>query len=734
MRAAHDELGNRSETRVPHPGPSTHDLPLPVRNFAATRRALSIVFAASVLVPLLCLLGYGYFSFERTVTEAGDIIDRLSRVAEEQAAKVIDLNQAIGARVIDLLGEEGDTEIRAREAMLHRQLDAIGGGYPQVAAISIVGVDGQLLVSSRFLPVPDISIAGREDFIQARKIPRQPYFALPVPGSVTKTVVFNTAIGRTASNGDFLGIVMIALRQEYFTRFYDDLAGKSPELLIGLYRDDGRILARYPRASLGANPAPNAVFAAALRHRDTVGHVRLKSTIDGIERLVSYRRVAGYPLYVISGYERAGVIAEWRRHLVVVASLTALPCIAVWLLILFSLRRLRNEQLAWERWQSEIGLRLSAEASSRHLQRMGALGNLVANVAHDFNNLLQVVSANMALARRKGFRDVEHEVLAVERASDNAKSVARRLLSVARKQPLKQESLDLAVWLPAVEGLLRTTLGQKVRLVVDVSDDIWTVFTDATELELALINVALNARDAMTMGGRVVIRCENVSFAEDEDAALKGDYVLISATDNGEGMSQDIASRAFEPLFTTKVRGTGTGLGLAQVLAACEQAGGTARIDSAPGRGAAVKLYLRRYRAAPAAELTGLPVPDTCVSAGAARSVLVAEDNDEVAAAVAAVLETLGCTAQVVHSGDEAWEVLRAGGVFDLVLSDVQMPGKLTGIDLAERVRSERPAQKIALMTGYADELERATQLDIPVLAKPFNIDALQLLVPSLQL
>ncbi|WP_205962843.1 hybrid sensor histidine kinase/response regulator [Pararobbsia silviterrae] len=709
----------------------TPDLPLPARNFAATHRILLIVFAASVLVPFMCLCGYGYFDFQRRVADANDVIDRLARVGVEQAVKVMDLNEAIGTRIIDLLGNGDDRAIRARERTLHDAMTEIGGGYPQVAAISVLGVDGDLLASSRFYPAPNESIKQREDFREIRARRPKPNFSLPMLGRLTGLVIFDTGMGRSAPNGAFLGAVMIALRQDYFRSFYADLVSNNDALLIGLYRDDGGLLARYPEVRPGTNPAPNTAFVAALASGQQAGHLRMRSTIDGVERYLSYRRVGDYPLYVSVGYAHAAIFAQWWPHLMIVASLTALPCVAVWLLIAFSLRRLREEQRAWERWQSEVGLRLSAEAASRHLQRMGALGNLVANVAHDFNNLLMVVDANMSLVRHKGFRNAEPEVLAVERAAANAETVARRLLSVARKQPLKPAPLDLATWLLAASGLLHTSVGHSIEMRVDVPADIWPVFTDPTELELALINIAVNARDVLQPGGRFSIVCENVRLDAADGHLAAGEYVRISLTDSGEGMSEEVRLRVFEPLFTTKVVGSGTGLGLTQVLAACEQAGGTARIESAPGAGTTVRLYLARYvgpdKAVPPVE------PDRCASDAPATScsVLVAEDNAEVAAAVTAVLDMFGCRVQTVASGDEAWQTLQAGATFDLVLSDIQMPGRLNGIDLAERVRATYPLQKIALMTGYADELGRAKHLHVPVLPKPFDIDELRALIPE---
>ncbi len=704
------------------------DFPMPSRNFAATRRMLLIVLAVSIVFPLACLAGYGYFDYQRRIADSNDMIDRLARVNEEQAVKVLDLNQQMASRVIELLGNESDAQIRSREPALHDRLREIGGDFPQVAAISVLGVNGDLLVSSRVSPAPALSVGQREDFRSARAMRPHPYFSLPMFGTLSQTDVFNTLIGRSGEDGQFLGAVSVALRNVYFSRFYRDLADGDGSLALGLYRQDGSLLVRYPAWPAGAKPSVHSAFTAALRDKELFGHIRLKSTVDGVERLLAFRRVGDYPLYVVSAYATASIGVAWRAHFLVIAAITTVPCAAIWLLVFFSLRQLEGERRAWERWQGEVAMRLSVEASSRQLQRMGALGNLVANVAHDFNNLLMVVSANAELARLKRFNNVEKEVLAVERATATAESLTRRLLSVAKKQPLKQEPVALATWLPAAAPLIDAALGDNIELALNMVDNVWPVLADPTDLEFAIMNLAVNARDAMPRGGRFVIRCQNNRLVGSDTLLPDGEYVLIACSDDGEGMPEAVARRAFEPLFTTKLRGSGTGLGLAQVLAMCEQAGGAARIDSVPGSGTTVRLYLPRYRErqsalAPEAETVQQSAPSSL------GMVLLVEDNEDVAAGVAAVLETFGCEVRHEPTADQALGVLEGGAKFELVLSDIQMPGKLNGIDLAEKVRSEWPTQKIALMTGYADELERARRLGVAILAKPFNIDELHALV-----
>jgi signal transduction histidine kinase/CheY-like chemotaxis protein len=701
---------------------------MPSRNFAATRRMLLIVLAVSIVFPLICLAGYGYFDYQRRIADSDDMIERLARVAEEQAVKVLDLNQQMSSRIVELLGNEDETQIRAREAMLHDRLREIGGDFPQVSSIYLLGAKGDLLVSSRVFPAPAISIGQREDFLSAKAMRPQQYFSLPMFGPLSQTNVFTTATGRSDADGRFLGVVSVALRNEYFSRFYRELTNGDSSLAMGLYRQDGNLLVRYPPWPAGAKPTPQSKFTQALRDRQLFGHVRLNSTVDGVERLLAFRRVGDYPLYVMSAYATSSIGAAWRRHFILIAALTAVPCVAIWLLVLYSLRQLEGERRAWERWQGEVAMRLSAEASSRQLQRMGALGNLVANVAHDFNNLLMVVSANTELARLKRFNHVEKEVLAVERATATAESLTRRLLSVARKQPLKQEPLDLATWLPAAAPLIDAALGDNVELALNMVDSVWQVLADPTDLEYAIMNLAVNARDAMPRGGRFVIRCQNNRLVGSDTLLPDGEYVLIACSDDGEGMPEAVARRAFEPLFTTKLRGSGTGLGLAQVLSMCEQAGGTAKIESVPGSGTTVRLYLPRYRERQKATATQIETAQAAVPAPSGV-VLLVEDNEDVAAGVAAVLETFGCEVRHEPTADQALDLLTGGARFELVLSDIQMPGKLNGIDLAEKVRSAWPSQKIALMTGYADELERARRLGVAILAKPFNIDELHALV-----
>lgn len=707
------------------------EIPIPPRDFGATRRLLIIVLAASIVTPLFFIAAYGTIGYQRRLSDSSEVIDRLARVTEEQATKVLDLNREMSSRITGVLGFDGDESIRGRQEDIHRTLNEMAERLPQIAAISIFGRDGELLVSSRFYPAPGVSIGGRSDFVAAREHGADTAISLPLRGAVTGADVFNTTTTRRAADGQFLGVIGISLRREYFFSFYKELAATDDALTLGLYRRDGGILIRYPPPRVQPAPVRNLPLAHAIGGRTPSGRIRIDSTLDGVDKLLAYRQVGEYPLYVTAGYAVSAITNRWLQQYGLVALATLVPCFGIWFLVVFSLRRLEEEQSAWESWRAEVGMRLTAEATSRQMRRMGALGNLVANVAHDFNNLLMVVKANMELARRKGFNNLEREVTAVERASAGAEGLARRLLSVARKQPLRLQATQLKPWLDDVGSLLRTSIGEHVALQMYVSETVWPAYVDATELESAIINIAVNAKDAMPEGGEFVIRCENVWLAKASGGLTPGEYVLIACSDSGTGMPESVVQRAFEPLFTTKAANAGTGLGLAQVFAMCEQAGGTSRIDSVLGKGTTIRLYLPKWQG----QATQTPPPSVqppsvqaapATGAGSQGSVLLVEDNEEVAAGLAAVLEVFGWTARHELTGDAALALLDAGHRFDLILSDIQMPGTNNGIDVAEKVRHFWPLQEIALMTGYADEFERAKHVGVTILSKPFNIDDLQ--------
>ncbi|MEM5326689.1 response regulator [Paraburkholderia sp. JHI2823] len=723
----------RPANEAPFPAAPGHD-------FKVRRRTLLALLVAAIVLPCVYVIAMAYNDLRMREADATDITLRTLRVAEEHALKVFDMNEALDARVSDLVRGLDDDGIRANEVQIHQKLDDIGGGFPQVAAVSIFGRDGDLLASSRYSPPPPLSIATRDDFTGTRDGSVLEHVSRVMPGQVNGETVFNMGVSRSDDADAFAGLVSVALRTAYFSSFYRDLLGPASPMALGLVRSDGAILAfgPPPRASASAI-TPRSPLDDALARGSESGVVRMHSAVLDSNVIVAYRRVGGYPVYVTCAYRTPAIWAAWYRHLSVLIISMFAPSIALWCVIWLSLRRLAAEEEAWERWQAEASMRRSIESAYRQARKMEALGNLVGSVAHDFNNLLMIISANVQIVRRRGAAGLEREISAVERALKSGQSLTRQLLGVARKQPLRNETIDVGRWLPAARELLRASLGAKASLVVEVDDGVWPVLVDVAEFELALINLAVNARDAMPNGGRFTVRARNITFRPGEGFPLDGEFVHVTLEDTGAGMPPGVLARAFEPLYTTKSKGTGTGLGLPQVFAFCERSGGLAAIDSAIGAGTTVHLYLPRSLAEPPAQRPGEAREETPeVQQG--LNVLLVEDNDEVAAGTEALLQMMGHRVTCASDAASALERIEAPHFdgedtprFDLVLSDIHMPGTMNGIDLAETLQGLKPGLPVILVTGYAEELDRARNVDVRVLSKPFDIALLEKMLDGIR-
>ncbi|GLU33398.1 ATP-binding protein [Trinickia caryophylli] len=707
---------------------------VPEPDFAVRRITLIVLLGAAVVLPFLYAAATAYSDFRTRVSAATDATTRTVRIAEEHALKVFDLNETLDARVDDLVRGLGDEKIRAAEADIHDKLQRIGGGYPQVASISIFGPQGMLVANSRYYPAPRASIAGRDDFVGIR--------GGRILEHVSKTMtwhagsgeaIFNTGIARHNTDGSFAGLVSVALRRSYFESFYRELLGAdSRALTMSLVRADGAVLATYPPR---AEAAPPPALVSSLEAGAKAGVLRVGSSPEtGSGEILAFRRVGAYPVYVTCAYNGAVIWADWYHRAAIFAASIFAPSIVLWLVLGLSLRRLSAEEAAWMHWQAEASMRRSIETAYRQSRKMEALGNLVGSVAHDFNNLLMIVATNVQIARRRGAANIDRELGAIERALKSGQSLTRQLLGVARKQPLRNETIDLARWMAASRELLNASLGAKVSLVIDIPPQIWPIEVDNAELELALINIAVNARDAMPNGGRFAIRANNVKLERESGFALAGEFVQISLEDTGTGMSAEVLSHAFEPLYTTKPQGMGTGLGLPQVFAFCERSGGLATIESKLGEGTAVRLYLPRASAPPPPEAVAEPRTATADAIGGLRMLLV-EDNDEVAAGTEALLRMMGHEVTCVFNADAAMQLLEnaAGGRFDAIISDIHMPGTKNGIDLAETAQAMVPPLPVILITGYAQELDRARNVKARVLSKPFDIAVLETMLQGIR-
>jgi signal transduction histidine kinase/CheY-like chemotaxis protein len=650
---------------------------------------LRIAVGLALVLPLAFYCIVARVGHEVAIESAQTRLEDVARVAEEHAAKVFETSDVVVEQLSAMLKDDEDLAIWERERALHEILGALVLRLPQLESVSLWNADGRPLASNRFFPVSmSHDVSGTRHFRWAREQQAASRAALLVePGA--GGVLFNVVRRRELSDGRFAGLYHLTMRSAYFNDFYQRLEKSSPGVALTLTGQDGALIARFPRTG---------------QEDDMAG------------ALQASRKVGDYPLTVAAMQARSSVLAEWRWQMAVLAAVTFPTAVALVFASLLALRRTRRAMDTARRLREESEHRLRAEEALRHAQKLEALGQLTGGVAHDFNNLMSVVSNNAhLLARRQPQLASSRELQAIRKAIEGGTRLTRQLLAFSRRQALRPEVMALQETLPAMLDLIGATTGKGISLGVEIAPDTPAVEVDAAELENALINVAANARDAMGRSGTLKI-VARAARPDEGPARPERRYAVISVSDTGEGIPKEHLERVFEPFFTTKPVGSGTGLGLSQVYGFCAQAGGQAEITSEPGTGTTVSMYLPATDRLAARAAPGLAKPRDAVRG----RVLLVEDNADVCAALTAVLRDYGCAVTTAASADEAERLLDAAPErFDVVLSDVVMPGDRDGLALAFALRKRRPDVPVVLMTGYAKEVARAVASGIEVLPKP---------------
>ncbi|MEM9532882.1 MAG: response regulator [Pseudomonadota bacterium] len=373
--------------------------------------------------------------------------------------------------------------------------------------------------------------------------------------------------------------------------------------------------------------------------------------------------------------------------------------------------------------REEISERQAVEEKLRKSQRLEAIGQLTGGIAHDFNNILAVILGNLDLLKKGPPMDESIDMMRM--AVDRGAELTQRLLAYSRKQPLSPKATPLDELVYRTVDLLRRTLGESIRIEVVVAPDLWPVRVDPGQLENAIVNVALNARDAMPDGGLLQFRCENVQIdgSQDytDDEFAPGDYGVLSIQDSGEGMTAQVRAQAFEPFFTTKEVGQGSGLGLSMVYGFAKQSGGTVTLVSRAQQGTTLKLYLPRSSAQPAGDVA--PVGDAPPRAGG-ETVLVIEDNADLLTIISSLLEQLGYRVLTAEDASAAQRQLDRSEKVDLALADVVLPNGVSGPEFVVQARRDAPSLKAIYMSGYPREsLDHAglKAAGAAILHKPFN-------------
>ncbi|WP_158639290.1 ATP-binding protein [Elioraea rosea] len=681
----------------------------------------------------------------RTAAEerAREQVERIADAMREHALKVFETQELALDRVADRLEGVDDAEIYGPE--LGAVLEQITAKLEHTVSMWVTAYDGQVIAGSQPWDRA-LNLDARPFWRRVRDGEPGPIVGDPFIGRATGLASFPLARRRPSEDGSFRGAIHASLDPEYFERVFARMVPPGGHSAV-LARNDGVVLARH-----GTSP-------------DDTGETRF----------AAMRGIRGYPVHVRFAVPEEEVRAAWRGPATSYGLAAAVGFLALAAVATLALRESRARQVALVALRSEVEARERSELRLREAARLEGIGRITGGIAHDFNNLLATVliSLDEITERCTGDRAVAANVATAREAARSGAGLVSSLLAYARGQELAPVPLDPAALIEGMLPLLQNAVGQAVVVTMHRRDPVPACSADAAQLRAALLNVAINARDAMPAGGRLTFdvgpaRLDADELADNADA-VPGFFVAIAITDTGTGIAEDVLPKVFEPFFTTKPPGQGTGLGLAQVFGFVRQSSGHVSITTAKGSGTRVTLYLPATdrpavpldegapflrRAAPAVPLAAdalapvaapalepilaeavvsapararLPVaaaaPDRAPAAPAIarRRILVADDNAALLALTARILGGAGYEVVQVASGDEAVRLFDRGERFDLVVSDVVMPGEHDGFSVARRAAAAIPPVPVVFMSGYVPEQNRPGVPVAGFVNKPFS-------------
>ncbi|UEM14680.1 response regulator [Bradyrhizobium barranii subsp. barranii] len=723
------------------------------------RTRLLILVIAAMLVPAI-LVGLRFV--QNRSSEINAALANLTATADDIAS---DLDEKIQgtAQLHYGLARARDLDTRDKAAC-SAFLSEVREEYPQFTGILTIDPDGSLFCDS-LRTNRTLDLRDRAYFKQAlvsRGIALEPVF-----GRLTGLSVLQIAYPVRSETGALKLVLLASFNLRKFAEFHDKrLLGQKEILLLD---SKGTVLVAPSRGGWTEPVGTSIAGSDLLRFAATPDRKAYQEVTDRDGRTQVWAVAARSPstrdagLYIMVGRSKDGLVAAANRRLyedvaiLAVASLLLLA--AVWILATVSVGRQvgRLATMAKKLGLGDLSARIppphpggelgglmtllndtaesleqqrAAIADLSHKlsqsQKMEAMGQLTGGVAHDFNNLLTVILGNSEhladrLAGNKELHRIANDIAtAAERGSD----LTRSLLAFARKQPLRPRDIDIAAKIHEMEQLLRRPLGEHIECTFALEPDVWLTSVDPGELTTALLNLVLNARDVMPLGGKLTIEARNTSLGESDldvnGEPRPGDYVMVAVTDTGSGMTAEVASRAFEPFFTTKEVGKGTGLGLSMVYGFVRQSGGVVQMQSEPGQGSVVRLFFPRLATPPNEQ----PSPaERIVAPDGSETILVVEDDDMVRAYVESELKTLGYRVIAASNGPAALELLRRPGDIDLLLTDVVMPGGMFGPELARQATGLRPGLKVLFTSGYTQNPVKTPDGvgDARILTKPFR-------------
>jgi two-component system, NtrC family, sensor kinase len=679
-------------------------------------RLLHGILVASVALPAALFVYASWLGYQNNQVIADRQIDRTRDVVTEHALKVFETVERSIAEINEVVRDMPDHRIAASEENLHNRLKRLADSSDQIKSVWIFDRTGRALVNSLAYPAPTIDFSDRDYFkahidgdigVYVGEVlrPRPPYGGAPF---------FGVSRRRSSPDGSFNGVIQASILPEYFSGFYAKISREAGNY-ASLIRDDGLILARFPPNDIPAL-FPNGELLKAIR-ANSEGTLLLISKLDNIERKVAYRKVSGFPVFVVAGLETQAIRSQWfsqmGNHLIFGLPATA----ALIAIVLLALKRTR-------RFYEEAARRQVAENALKQSQRLEALGQLTGGVAHDFNNLLMVVGGSAQRLKRRHHDPADLRALdMIESAVRKGSNLTRQLLSFARRQSLSPKVIDLVDCIEKFREILRQSIPGDIEIELKVPQQEIPVKIDPDEFEIALLNLTLNARDAMPDGGRITIAIKTVKLDENcGPNGLAGEFAVIAFSDTGSGIADDIRDRIFEPFFTTKKVDRGTGLGLSQVYGFVQQSQGAITVTSRPGTGTTFELFLpccdEALQAESKADADAAPLARPV-------TVLLVEDHPDVSAVGSDYVEQCGFKVVCAASAEVAVDILNQRSDIDLVFSDIVMPG-MSGLELGRLIREHHPETPVVLASGYSDRAALAVEEGFTLLQKPYSLEALR--------
>jgi signal transduction histidine kinase/CheY-like chemotaxis protein len=707
--------------------------------FSATRLLWALVVLL-IAAPVLFFSYFGWRSYHDHFANARLHLARTVEVVREHAINVFEAHELVASKVELITRDMTDADVRAKEAEIHKLLKEIVERRRQVQEIWVIDRNGMPLVTGNVFPVTKELDQSHQNYFRVFRDgtvkPNELFISRALRSGPQQDVYFQVVKARARGpNGEFNGVDVVSVEPRYFHAFFSQIAEGGLDTVV-LVRNDGFILARYPDPIDALDKLPPAnPFQKAIENDPGAGVYEAQSSVDGVVRLAAYEKLPTFPVYVIATTSRQAVVNAWRENFLSHMIFGVPATLALLALGLLAIRYTQRESEAVGQLRAEAVRRESAEGQLRQAQKMEAVGRLTGGVAHDFNNLLTIVIGNLDILQRR-LKDADDRVRAsIENArtgATRAATLTQRLLAFSRQQPLAPAVIEVNKLVAGMSDLLRRTLGETVAIETVLAGGLWRAHVDANQLESAILNLAVNARDAMPEGGKLTIETAN-AYLDDAYATARADvkagqYVMIAIADTGSGMTPETVAQAFEPFFTTKPVGQGTGLGLSQVYGFVKQSSGHVAIYSEVDHGTTVKLYLPKLTNHEEQTTDTTRAEPAFVESQQEGTILVVEDDEMVRQLSVDALRDAGYT--IIHSEDarRGLALLNRHPEIDLLFTDVVLTGGMNGRQLAEEAMKMRPGLKVLFTTGYTpNAIVHHGRLDegINFIGKPFSAAAL---------